>query len=400
MQFLFLLFFFIFSFTCQSEEIYWELNNEKTFETRIFHKDNAYSHQKNTYSIHLKSELFVEPTSNINLLIEPTYRYDHHDKERSLFDISQGYFLYFNDSSEIKVGKEKVFWGVTELKNLVDIINSPDDASGEDKAKLGQSLVSYSYINDKIGFVDLIYMPIFHEPTKIGKRGRLRLALPTQNYNTSYQGGAGIKVPSWAAKWQNSFGDTDLSLQLFRGTSRSSSTLPKLESGEIKYFSGHERITQIGGFFQSIHGPIIFKFEGIKRNGQNNAINERENFYSYITGIEYVVTRVFDKVWDLNIFTEYSNDDRGSNSTDIFQNDLFIGTRINLNDIEGTEITQTLTLDLNGDGNTGIFEISTRIKDSVRITANYTSYWSVNDKDTLYSFRRDNYLGIRITNYF
>ena len=58
MQFLFLLFFFIFSFTCQSEEIYWELNNEKTFETRIFHKDNAYSHQKNTYSIHLKSELF------------------------------------------------------------------------------------------------------------------------------------------------------------------------------------------------------------------------------------------------------------------------------------------------------------------------------------------------------
>ena len=57
-------------------------------------------------------------------------------------------------------------------------------------------------------------MPIFHEPTKIGKRGRLRLALPTQNYNTTYQGGAGIKVPSWAAKWQNSFGDTDLSLQL------------------------------------------------------------------------------------------------------------------------------------------------------------------------------------------
>ena len=83
-------------------------------------------------------------------------------------------------------------------------------------------------------------MPIFHEPTKIGKRGRLRLAFPTQNYNTSYQGGAGIKVPSWAAKWQNSFGDTDLSLQLFRGTSRSSSTIPKLESGEIKYFSGHE----------------------------------------------------------------------------------------------------------------------------------------------------------------
>ena len=59
-----------------------------------------------------------------------------------------------------------------------------------------------------------------------------------------------------------------------------------------------------------------------------------------------------------------------------------------------------LTLDLNGDGNTGNLEISTRLKDSVRIAVNYTSYWSVNNKDTLYSFRRDNYLGIKITNYF
>ena len=58
-------FFFIFNYFsiyCHSDEIYWELNNEKTFETRIFHKDNAYEYQKNTYSIHLKSELFIEPT--------------------------------------------------------------------------------------------------------------------------------------------------------------------------------------------------------------------------------------------------------------------------------------------------------------------------------------------------
>ena len=309
MNFFFFLFLITFPFICNSDEIYWELNNEKTFETRIFHKENAYEYQKNTYAVNLKSELFIEPYKNINVLIEPKYRYDHHDKERSLFDISQAYFLYFNDYSEFKVGKDKVFWGVTELKNLVDIINSPDDSSGEDKSKLGQSLISYSYINEKIGFVDLIYMPLFHEPTKIGKRGRLRLNLPTQNYNTTYEGGAGRKVPSWAVKWQNSYGESDISLQFFRGTSRSSSTLPKLEDSQIKYFSGHERITQLGSFFQKIYGPIIFKFEGIKRNGQKNAKYERENFYSYITGFEYVITRVFDNVWDLNIFAEYSNDD-------------------------------------------------------------------------------------------
>ena len=124
MNFFFFLLIASYSFICLSEEVYWELNNEKTFETRVFHKDNAYENQKNTYSVNLKSEFFfLEPQRNINILIEPEYRYDHHDKERSLFDISQGYFLYFNDYSEFKIGKDKVFWGVTELKNLVDIIN-------------------------------------------------------------------------------------------------------------------------------------------------------------------------------------------------------------------------------------------------------------------------------------
>ena len=106
------------------------------------------------------------------------------------------------------------------------------------------------------------------------------------------------------------------------------------------------------------------------------------------------------KIWDLNIFAEYSNDDRGSNSTDIFQNDLFLGSRINLNDVDGTEINQALTIDLDGDGNTGSFEISTRVNDSIRIAADYNFYWSLKSTDTLYSFRRDNYLGIKITNYF
>ena len=376
------------------------MNSEKSISSRFFHKDNAYPSQTNTYSVELKSEFFFEPSKNSNFLLEPYYRYDQHDKERSLFDISQGFFLYFNDYGEFKIGKEKIFWGITELKNPVDVINSPDSASGEEKAKLGQSLISYSYINDNFGYIDLIYMPEFHKSTQIGKKGRLRLNLPTENYNTIYEGGAGEKTPSWAFKWQNSFGDSDISFQFFRGTSRDVSTIPVVENGQLKYFAGYERISQIGSFLQKVNGPLIFKFEGIKRNGQKNSLYERENFFSYITGIEYVKTRVFRELWDLNLFLEYSNDDRGSKSTDIFQNDLFIGSRISLNDVEGTEITQSLTLDLDGNGNTGIIEVSTRLMDSLRITADYNFYWSLKSSDTLYSFRRDNYFGIKVTNYF
>ena len=65
--------------------------------------------KKDSYSVNYKSELYLEPKKNINFLFEPFYRYDHHDKERSLFDLSQGYFLYYNENIEFKIGKEKVF---------------------------------------------------------------------------------------------------------------------------------------------------------------------------------------------------------------------------------------------------------------------------------------------------
>ena len=93
------------------------------------------------------------------------------------------------------------------------------------------------------------------------------------------------------------------------------STLPIVENGQLKYFAGYERISQIGTFIQKVKGPFIYKFEGIKRNGQKNAIYKRQNYYSYIAGIEYVSTRILKKIWDLNLFLEYSNDDRANNST-------------------------------------------------------------------------------------
>ena len=88
----------VYPLSCSADDFYYELNSEKKIESRIFHKDNAYSDQKNTYATHLKSELFIEFKRNLNFLIEPYFRYDHYDKERTLLNISQGYLLYFNEN--------------------------------------------------------------------------------------------------------------------------------------------------------------------------------------------------------------------------------------------------------------------------------------------------------------
>ena len=140
--------------------------------------------------------------------------------------------------------------------------------------------------------------------------------------------------------------------------------------------------------------------EAIKRNGQNNANNIRDNYSSYTAGVEYVLNRIFDKIWDANIFIEYSNDDRSNDSTDILQNDIFIAYKLLFNDISGSEFTTGLTLDLDGGGDTANIEFSRRITDNFRFTSLYQLYWSTNNKDILHNFRRDNYLGLKLVRYF
>ena len=386
MNFFFLLIALI-NFKVLAANYVWDIDNQIGFDFREFHKDAAYPNQKNTYSSFFKSEIYIELSEQVSFISEPYYRYDHNDKNRSLFDFKENNFIYLENNYEIKFGISEVFWGITESKNLVDIINTIDYTDGDQKAKLGQPMVSYSTFSDKIGLLELYFLPTFKKPSQIGEKGRLRFSKPIERHNVVYEGGAGENVPSWAFKWERSIRNIDLSIQGFRGNSRESSVIPLIENNTLKYFAGYERVTQLGSYLQAISGPFINKIEVIKRNGQKNSDNVREN-------------RLFEKKWDITAFIEYSNDDRGNDSVDILQNDLFIGTRLMLNDVEGTELTTFSTFDLDGGGNTALVKLGSRLSENMRFTGIYQAYWSTNNKDILYSFRRDNYFGLKAVRYF
>ena len=398
LQLCFLIYFFLIE--THSADNDWQINSEIGLEIKEFHKNEAYSNQQNTYSSFIKSEIFFDFKNDLEFLMEPYLRYDRYDKNRSLFDFKENNLTYYYNDIQLKAGISEVFWGITESKNLVDIINPKDVTDGDQKAKLGQTMLAFSNYSEKFGILDFYYLPFFKNSSQIGEEGRLRLSKPIENYNIVYEGGAGSKVPSWALKWEHSFRFFDFSLQGFRGNSRESSTIGKLENLQLKYFQGYERISQIGTYFQVISGPIIYKLEVIKRNGQKNAKNIRENFFSYTLGLEHLINNLFENKWDLTSFIEYHNDDRNGDSTDILQNDLFLATRLNFNNIDGTEFLTSITLDTDGGGNTSTVELSSRITDNIRVTGSYNSYWSANETDILYSFRRDNYFSINIINYF
>ena len=93
--------------------------------------------------------------------MEPYFRYDHHDKNRSLFNFKENNFTYYYNDIQVKAGISEVFWGITESKNLVNIINVKDVADGDQKAKLGQSLLAFSNYSEKYGSLDFYYLPFF-----------------------------------------------------------------------------------------------------------------------------------------------------------------------------------------------------------------------------------------------
>ena len=99
-------------------------------------------------------------------------RVDQHDRNRTHGDIREAFFELFFDEWTLGFGIHKVFWGVTESRHLVDIINQTDlveNTDGEDK--LGQPMLNLALIGD-YGTVDLFVLPYFRERTFAGADGR------------------------------------------------------------------------------------------------------------------------------------------------------------------------------------------------------------------------------------
>ena len=77
--------------------------------------------------------------------VVPFARLDSVDDERTHVDLREGYYAYSKGGFEILAGVNKVFWGVTESRHLVDIINQNDVVEDVDlEDKLGAVLAKRS----------------------------------------------------------------------------------------------------------------------------------------------------------------------------------------------------------------------------------------------------------------
>lgn len=321
----------------------------------------------------------------------PFGRLDSSDDERSHADIRELYFLQVKDDFEFLLGINRVFWGVLEFQHLVDIINQTDaveNIDGEDK--LGQPMLHMS-VNKDIGLFEAFLLPYFRERTFPGLNGRPRPQLVVDTDAVRYESPDEERHFDYAFRWSHYFGSYDVGLSWFDGTSRQ----PELQVSEDKMslLPFYYQIQQAGLDLQYTGEQWIFKLESIHRQSSVDSI------WAAGAGFEYTFIGINESDTDLGVLMEYHYDDRNSSQA-LFQNDLFVGARLVLNDVQSTEFLAGTGYDLYDQSRSFRVEASRRFADSIKLNLEAQFFNEIDNANLLSDFSNDSYVQLELVWYY
>ncbi len=323
----------------------------------------------------------------------PYLRWDATDDERSLTDLREAYWAFEGDDYEVLVGANTVFWGVTESLHLVDIINQTDfagDIDGEDK--LGQPMVSLMLQRDW-GEISAFVMPYFRERTFAGVDGRFRPPVPVDTDNALYESSRDESHVDFALRYSHYIGDVDIGLHAFSGTSREPRFVPAADGQSL--LPVYDQIDQFGVDVQYTREAWLWKLEAIARDGVTHS------FAAAVGGFEYTMYQVSDSSADVGMLLEYQYDGRNEfEPVTIADNDVFVGTRLALNDIQNTAILAGFSYDVDT-GETFInIEAERRFGDNWFGELRVRAFSGAKPGDTTYWLQKDDYVQLNIARYF
>ena len=359
--------------------------------------------------------LYLEDTEGRRFTLTPFFRFDGADSRRTHADLREAYLLLFGEIGdgewEARLGIDRVFWGVAELHNPVDIVNQTDFVEHPDeKTKLGQPMAHLTFSGDW-GTAELFALPWHRERTYPGRHGRLRPGLVVDHDLVEYESEAEERHLDVAARYSHSFGPLDIGLSFFDSTSREPSlqpvfldpngnSIPVPRETLAPYYT---QIRQYGLDAQLTAEALLLKLEAIHRTGALNLpsrqrpFGEEEDYAAFVIGGEYTLSSVFESTADLSLLGEWHYDDRGRRSTRPFQNDVFLAARVAFNDVQGTEIIASVVADTDYVNRTLGVEFNRRLSDEWSLRLETTAMLDVDEADPIRVTWRDSFIGVELT---
>ena len=389
------------SLAARADEASWDWSGNVEVQNRFFARDALWPGQESQaaqVAIATTAELrWRNATGNQRASVIPYLRWDATDDERSLADLREAYWAWEGDALELLLGANTVFWGVTESVHLVDIINQTDtagDIDGEDK--LGQPMVNLA-LQREWGHLSAFVMPYFRERTYPGVDGRLRAPLPVDTDRPQYESSDAENHVDLALRYSHYIGDVDIGLSLFSGTSREARLVPSLVLAEdVPVLLPHyDQIDQFGVDLQYTNDAWLWKLEGIVRDGYSHS------FAAAVGGFEYTFYQVRESAADIGLLLEYQYD--GRNELEPFtinDNDVFVGTRLALNDVQDTSLLAGVAWDVETGETFLNIEAERRFGDDIVLEIRARAFSGASPRDITYSVVNDDYVQLQIAKYF
>ena len=324
------------------------------------------------------------------------YRWDQHDRQRTHGDVRELLWLYVGRGFELRAGIGKIFWGVAETQNLVDVVNQVDLVEDPDRdEKLGQPMLGATLLTQS-GNWEFYLLPYFRERTFPGEEGRLRtFPRVDTGQDALYESSRGERHVDVAGRWTRTLGAWDIGLSYFRGTHREPRLVPGLDAaGQPVLIPYYGQLRQAGLETQATLDRWLLKLEAVRRSERDASSR------AATVGFEYTVPGVFGSSSDLGLLAEYLYDSRGTAAFAPYQDDVMLGMRWTANDAQGTQLLATVILDRRTSERAYNLEAGRRL--SARLTASVEArvFHASAPDELLYSARRDDYVQLKLTYYF
>jgi len=360
--------------------------------------DSAQFHLDGSFAA--KPELYLE-WGDFSLNMVPFVRLDAQDQNRTHADIRELLFTVRGDDWDGRIGIGKVFWGVTEGRHVVDIVNQTDLVEDPDmREKLGQPMLNLALYRDW-GTLGLFLLPGFRERTFPSQEGRLRTTpRPVTDREAIYESDLEEAHVDVAARWQRTFDALDVGVSYFYGTARDPDFALGFDGATPVLIPRYDLIHQGGLELQYVFGSTLLKAESFVRAGQGDTYGAAD------VGFEHTLSGILGTDIDMGVLGEYLYESRECcvDGDRIFFNpledDFLVGLRFAFNDVDSSDALVTVAVDRESGASMLRLEASRRIGDGARLELEGGAFVNIGEEDPLFTLRRDHYLQVKLQYYF
>ena len=369
-------------------------------------------------------------------------RYDAQDDARTHADAREFYWQVIGEDFEFRLGSRRVYWGVTESRHLVDIVNQTDLVEDIDaKSKLGAPMMNYASIHEW-GVVDFMLLPYQRARTFPGAEGRPRLPFPVAADEALYEAPEGQHHLDAAVRYTGSFGGLDFGVAWFDGTARDPHLLPCLRRGaviagtpaapngpncdlsspgadpvttllqqlgqapsdaqiraqaysQLVLVPYYDRLRQVSLDAQFVWESLALKVEALHR------ARDPKDSYAAVGGVEYNLGDIGWLDADVSVLGEWLWDQDNESLGTLFDDELFAGTRLGFNDAASTAILAGVTADrANFKGRYGGIEASRRLGDDWRLSLKARMFAELPDDSTAKFLEKQDFVTLSLERFF